>query len=162
MQVAYLGRCKSALKNACAMLPVKKLLEWKTDRHIWSVPPDCMVIDALRLMAEKNIGAVLVMDGERLVGIFSERDYARKGILQGRKAKSTPVTEVMTAHVFTVTPEMSIEECMQLFSNKRIRHLPVMEDGKVIGLLSIGDIVYAIIREQSVHIQFLEQYISGI
>lgn len=120
-----------------------------------------MVIEALQLMAEKNIGAVLVMDGERLAGIFSERDYARKGIIQGRKAKSTPVTEVMTANVITVTTDMSIEDCMNLFNSKRIRHLPVVEDGKVTGLLSIGDIVHAIIQEQSTHIQFLEQYISG-
>mgnify|MGYP000639840248 CR=1 FL=1 len=144
------------------MLPVSKLLRGKSDHRIWSVPPDFMVIDALQLMADKNIGAVLVMDGEQLVGIFSERDYARKGIIQGRKAKSTPVSEVMTANVITVTPEMSIEDCMQLFNNKRIRHLPVMENGKVVGLLSIGDIVHAIIREQSIHIQFLEQYIAGI
>lgn len=143
------------------MLPVHKLLEGKMDRVLWSVTPDHMVIDALQLMAEKNIGAVLVMDGERLAGIFSERDYARKGIIKGRKAKSTPVAEVMTANVFTVTLDMSIEDCMNLFSSKRIRHLPVMDDGKVIGLLSIGDIVNAIIREQSIHIQFLEQYISG-
>jgi len=113
-------------------------------------------------MSEKNIGSVLVMDDERLVGIFSERDYARKGILQGRKAKSTPVAEVMTSEVITVSPEMSIEDCMRLFNDKRIRHLPVVEGGRVIGLLSIGDIVHAIIREQSVHIQFLEQYISNL
>ncbi len=137
-------------------------MEGKGDGRVWSVSPACTVIEALQLMADKNIGAVLVMDGERIAGIFSERDYARKGIIQGRKAKSTPVTEVMTANVITVTPEMSIEDCMQLFNSKRIRHLPVVEEGKVIGLLSIGDIVNAIIREQSVHIQFLEQYISGI
>jgi len=143
------------------MLPVHKLLEGKRDHITWTVPPDCMVIEALQLMTEKNIGAVLVMDGERLAGIFSERDYARKGIIQGRKAKSTPVTEVMTANVITVTKDMSIEDCMNLFNRKRIRHLPVVEDDKVVGLLSIGDIVHAIIQEQSTHIQFLEQYISG-
>lgn len=120
-----------------------------------------MVIDALQLMAEKNIGAVLVMDGDHLAGIFSERDYARKGIIAGRKAKSTPVTEVMTANVFTVTTDMDIEDCMKLFSSKRIRHLPVTENDKVVGLLSIGDIVNAIMQEQSIHIQFLEQYITG-
>ena len=120
-----------------------------------------MVIEALNLMAEKNIGAVMVMDGEHLAGIFSERDYARKGIIQGRKAKSTPVTEVMTETVFTVTPDMDIDDCMNLFSDKRIRHLPVMQDGKVVGMLSIGDIVNAIIQEQTSHIQFLEHYITG-
>lgn len=131
------------------------------NQAVWSVTPDHMVIEALQLMAEKNIGAVLVMDGERLAGIFSERDYARKGIIQGRKAKSTPVTEVMTANVFSVSPDMSINDCMQLFSSKRIRHLPVLDGDKVVGLLSIGDIVNAIIQEQNNHIQFLEQYITG-
>ncbi|MCB0576000.1 MAG: CBS domain-containing protein, partial [Saprospiraceae bacterium] len=97
----------------------------------------------------------------KLIGIFSERDYARKGILQGRKAKSTPVTEVMTPNVFTVSSDKSLQDCMKLFSEKRIRHLPVVDDGKVAGVLSIGDIVNAIIREQSNHIQFLEQYITG-
>ena len=120
-----------------------------------------MVIEALQLMAEQNIGSVLVMDGERLAGIFSERDYARKGIIEGRKAKSTPVTEVMTANVFTVSLDMTIEDCMNLFSSKRVRHLPVVQEGKVVGLLSIGDIVNAIIQEQTSHIQFLEQYITG-
>lgn len=143
------------------MISVEKLLSTKPKGVVWHVTPEHMVIDALSLMAEKNIGAVLVMDGDRLAGIFSERDYARKGIIQGRKAKSTPVTEVMTANVFTVTSKMSIEDCMQLFSSKRIRHLPVVDDGKVTGLLSIGDIVSAIIHEQTTHIQFLEQYISG-
>lgn len=143
------------------MYPVHKLLEGKMNQAVWSVTPDHMVIEALQLMAEKNIGAVLVMDGERLAGIFSERDYARKGIIQGRKAKSTPVTEVMTANVFSVSPDMSINDCMQLFSSKRIRHLPVLDGDKVVGLLSIGDIVNAIIQEQNNHIQFLEQYITG-
>jgi CBS domain-containing protein len=143
------------------MISVEKLLAGKPKGTIWHVTPDHMVIDALQLMAEKNIGGVLVMDGEHLAGIFSERDYARKGIIAGRKAKSTPVTEVMTANVFTVTTDMDIEDCMKMFSSKRIRHLPVTENGKVIGLLSIGDIVNAIMQEQSIHIQFLEQYITG-
>lgn len=125
------------------------------------VTPEHMVIEALELMAEKNIGAVMVMDGPRLAGIFSERDYARKGIIAGRKAKSTPVTEVMTANVFTVSPDMDIEDCMQLFSDKRIRHLPVLDHGRVVGMISIGDVVTAIMNEQKVHINFLEQYISG-
>lgn len=143
------------------MISVKKLLEGKRTNRIFFLTPENMVIEALELMAEMNIGAVMVMDGERLAGIFSERDYARKGIIQGRKAKSTPVKEVMTHNVFTVNPEMSIEDCMQLFSDKHIRHLPVLAEGKVIGMLSIGDIVNAMIQEQKNHIQFLEQYISG-
>lgn len=143
------------------MISVQKLLEGKKVNKIFTLTPDHMVIDALELMATHNIGAVMIMQGERLVGIFSERDYARKGIVQGRKAKSTPLTDVMTHNVFTVTPEMGIEHCMKLFSDKRIRHLPVVSDGRVQGMLSIGDIVNAMIREQKAHIQFLEQYISG-
>ena len=143
------------------MISVQKLLEGKRLNKTYTVTPEHMVIEALELMAEKNIGAVMVMDGPRLAGIFSERDYARKGIIAGRKAKSTPVSEVMTANVFFVSPEMDIEDCMQLFSDKRIRHLPVVDHGVVVGMLSIGDIVTAIMNEQKSHINFLEQYISG-
>jgi CBS domain-containing protein len=143
------------------MISVQKLLEGKRLNKTFTVTPEHMVIEALELMAEKNIGAVMVMDGPRLAGIFSERDYARKGIIAGRKAKSTPVTEVMTANVFSVSPEMDIEDCMQLFSDKRIRHLPVLDHGVVVGMISIGDIVTAIMNEQKTHINFLEQYISG-
>ena len=103
----------------------------------------------------------MVVENEKLVGIFSERDYARKGIIMGRKAKTTPVTEVMTGNVYTVTPDMNMEDCMQLFSDKHIRHLPVMHGSKVIGMLSIGDIVNAIMMEQKEHIQFLEKYITS-
>lgn len=143
------------------MISVQNLLAGKEQNLLISIRPDQMVIEALNLMAEKNIGAVMVMDGDRLAGIFSERDYARKGIIKGRKAKSTPVTDVMTSNVFTVTPEMSLEDCMQLFSDKHIRHLPVVSDAKIVGMLSIGDIVNAIMMEQKDHIQFLEKYISG-
>ena len=143
------------------MLSVKNLLEGKQMNRMCSLTPDKMVIDALELMTRENIGAVMIMEGDRLVGIFSERDYARKGIIQGRKAKTTPVTEVMTNNVFTVTPEMNVEDCMQLVSDKRIRHLPVVDENKVIGMISIGDIVSAIITEQKDHIQFLEKYISS-
>ncbi|HPH20613.1 MAG TPA: CBS domain-containing protein [Haliscomenobacter sp.] len=143
------------------MLSVRRLLDNKKINSVWSVRPDHMVIDALALMSQQGIGAVLVMDGDRLIGIFSERDYARKGIIVGRKAKSTPVTEVMTANVFTVSPDMDIEDCMTLFSEKRIRHLPVMENQEVIGMLSIGDIVTAIIQAQDQQIRYLEAYITG-
>ena len=143
------------------MISVKKLLEGKKTNQMISLRPDNTVIEALELMADKNIGAVMVMDGDNLVGIFSERDYARKGIIQGRKAKSTPLTEVMIHDVITVTPEMDIDDCMQLFIGKYIRHLPVVKGDKVIGMLSIGDIVNAIIKEQTEHIKFLEQYITG-
>lgn len=143
------------------MLNVKQLLAGKPHNRIWSVRPDQMVIEALELMAERNIGAVLVMDGEAMRGIFSERDYARKGILKDRKAKSTPITEVMTAGVFVVEPHHNIDDCMKLMSEKRIRHLPVLDQNQVIGLLSIGDIVTAIISEQKHRIQSLEHYITG-
>lgn len=143
------------------MISVQKLLEGKRLNKTFTVTPEHMVIEALELMAANNIGAVMVMDGLKLVGIFSERDYARKGIIAGRKAKSTPVTEVMTPNVFTVSPDMDIEDCMQLFSDKRIRHLPVLDHGKVVGMISIGDVVTAIMNEQKSHINFLEQYISG-
>jgi CBS domain-containing protein len=143
------------------MLTVTQLLTGKPTNQIFAVSPDQMVIEALDLMAEKNIGAVLVMNGPDLIGIFSERDYARKGIRQGRKAKSTPVTEVMTPNVVTVQPSQTIAECMELMSTRHFRHLPVSENGRVLGILSISDIVSAIIREQEGRIQSLEQYITG-
>lgn len=143
------------------MISVKAILQNKAQPGVCSVRPGDMVIDALNLMAECNIGAVVVMEGDDLVGIFSERDYARKGIRQGRKAKSTPVSEVMTPKVFTVDLNMNIYDCMRLFSEKRFRHLPIIDEGKVIGVLSIGDVVSAIMKEQSEHIQYLEQYITN-
>lgn len=143
------------------MLKVSQILTSKAQNAVFAVAPTQMVIEALELMAARNIGAVMVMEGERLVGIFSERDYARKGIIQDRKAKSTPVSEVMTANVFTVNPEASIEDCMQLMSEKKFRHLPVLQGSDVMGLISIGDVVTAIIREQQYRIQSLEQYITS-
>lgn len=143
------------------MLSVQKLLEGKKANRIIALTPDTTVIEALQVMSDKNIGAVMVMRGDDLVGIFSERDYARKGIIQGRKAKTTTLNEVMIHDVITVTPEMNIDDCMQLFIGRYIRHLPVVKDNKVIGMLSIGDIVNAIIKEQLDHIKFLEQYISS-
>jgi CBS domain-containing protein len=142
------------------MLSVQKLLDSKPSKAVYHVRPEQMVIEALELMAQNNIGAVMVMDGDCLVGIFSERDYARKGIIQGRKAQKTPITEVMTPYVFTVSPKMDIEDCMKLYSEKKIRHLPVVDDGKVVGMLSVGDLVKVIIREQDAQIEYLEQYIA--
>lgn len=143
------------------MITVKKLLDLKHQNGVFSIRPDEMVIDALDVMAERNVGAVVVMDGNDLVGIFSERDYARKGIRQGRKAKSTVVMDVMTPKVITVSSDMNIYDCMRIFTEKRFRHLPVVDDNRVVGVLSIGDIVSAIMQEQSDHIQYLEQYITG-
>ncbi|MBV6438791.1 MAG: CBS domain-containing protein [Haliscomenobacteraceae bacterium CHB4] len=144
------------------MLNVQKILAEKPNRTLYKVRPDQMVIEALETMEKHKIGAVLVMRGEALLGIFTERDYARKGILGGRKAKSTPVTEVMTSDVYFVHPETNIEVCMQLFSEKRVRYLPVQEEGgKVIGLVSMTDVLNTLLQDQRSHIEFLKQYISG-
>lgn len=128
---------------------------------VWSVTPQHTVFAALVLMAEKEVGALLVLDGESLVGIFSERDYARKVILEDKSSKDTSVSEVMSAPVFTVGPDQSIEDCMSLMTEKRARHLPVLEDGKLIGLISIGDVVKAVISEREAVIGQLESYITG-
>lgn len=143
------------------MLSVRQLLSGKNIDTVYSVRSDQTVIEALELMAAKNIGAVMVIDDDRLVGIFSERDYARKGIIQGRKAKSTPISEVMTSGVYTVEPTQTLEDCMATMSSKHIRHLPVVDGDRVVGLVSVSDIVAAIIREQAHRIQNLESYISG-
>jgi CBS domain-containing protein len=120
-----------------------------------------LVYDAMKLMADKEIGALLVMEGATLAGILSERDYARKIILQGRSSLTTEVREIMTSRVVCAGPERSIEECMALMTDKRIRHLPVVEAGQVCGMISIGDLVKAIIAEQQFIIQQLERYITG-
>ena len=128
---------------------------------IWSIPPDATVFDALSLMAEKNVGAVLVMDAGLLVGILSERDYARKIILKGRASHDTRVREIMTENVVCVRPDQTTEECMALMTDKRIRHLPVIEGAKVMGVVSIGDVVKAVISEKDFVIEQLENYITG-
>ena len=142
------------------MTIVNQLLRSKGP-EIWSVMPETSVYDAIKLMADKGIGALLVLEGERLVGIISERDYARKVILQGKSSRNTPVSEIMTSRVFYVQPEQSIEECMALMTDKHIRHLPVLQDGRLVGVISIGDVVKAIISEQKFMIEQLEQYITG-
>ncbi len=128
---------------------------------IWSVTPESMVFDAIQLMADKNIGAVLVMQGQRLVGIMSERDYTRKVILKGRSSRQTPVKDIMTASLITTTPEKSVAECVRLMSDKRIRHLPVIEDNQVIGVISMGNLVKWIIAAQNSTIDQLQNYIAG-
>ena len=142
------------------MTTVSQILQVKGNKT-WSVPPDTTVYDALKLMADHNLGAVLVIEGEMLKGIFSERDYARKVILKGKTSKETLVEEIMTQEVVIVRPNQSIEECMALMTNKRIRHLPVVEGGKLVGVISIGDVVKAIISEQEYTIHQLENYITG-
>jgi CBS domain-containing protein len=139
---------------------VREILNVK-GRDVWSIEPEETVFDALQVMAEKNVGALLVLDEGKLVGIFSERDYSRKVNLLGKSSKKTKVADVMTEEVCFVTPDMNIEECMALFTNKRIRHLPVMEADQLIGVISIGDVVNKIICEQKFTIGELENYISG-
>jgi len=141
------------------MITVRDILQHKGGQT-WSVSRSSTVFDALVLMAEKNVGALLVLDGEKIVGIFSERDYARKIILKGKASKETSVEEIMTSEVTTVRPEQSVEECMALMTDKRIRHLPVLEGEQLIGLISIGDVVKAVISDKEFIIKQLENYIT--
>ena len=142
------------------MRTVRQLLESKSAEVI-GIGPDAAVIDAVRKMAERGIGALLVMEGPRLVGILSERDYARKIVLQGRSSKDTPVRDIMTADVITVAPEHSCDHCMQVVTDRRIRHLPVVEGGEVVGILSIGDLVRVVIEQQQQELEQLQRYIAG-
>ena len=129
--------------------------------RIWSIDPEATIYDAIALMAEKGIGALVVVSEGRLAGIISERDYARKVILQGRSSKDTHVREIMTSSVITVSPEKTVDECMRIITNHRVRHLPVMRGNEVIGVISIGDLVRAIIAEQAATIDHLHSYIAG-
>ena len=142
------------------MKTVRQLLRTK-GHEVLSVAPDTAVFEALQLMAEKNVGAVLVLEGERLVGILSERDYARKVILKGKSSKETLVREIMSSRVLYVRPEQTIEDCMALMTDKHVRHLPVLDQGKLIGVISIGDVVKALIDEQQFIIEQLQNYITG-
>ena len=142
------------------MTTVAQILQGKGN-EVWSVSPATVVYNALKAMAEKNVGALLVLEGDELKGIFSERDYARKVILEGKSSREIPVKEIMSPEVFTVGPQQSVEECMALMTDKRVRHLPVVEGGRVIGVISIGDAVKAIISEREFTIKQLESYITG-
>jgi CBS domain-containing protein len=140
------------------MKTVRQIIEAKTHK-VLAVSPDATVYDALKLMAERDVGALVVMDGERLAGIFSERDYARKVILHGKASKDTTVREIMTEKVLCVRPEQTMDQCMALMTDKRVRHLPVLDHKHVIGVISIGDVVKEVISEQQFMIEQLEQYI---
>lgn len=139
---------------------VREILQTKGS-DIWTIIPEAPVYEALKLMAEKDIGALVVVESGEVVGIISERDYARKVILKGKSSMDTPVKNIMTTRVFYVAPEQTIEECMALMTDKRVRHLPVIVDGKLVGLVSIGDVIKEIISEQKVYIRDLENYIEG-
>jgi len=142
------------------MWTVKDMLDQK-GRDVWTIAPEVQVLDALKIMADKRIGALVVVSGERVVGIFSERDYARKVVLKERTSLNTPVRDVMTSEVFCVRKETTTEECMALMTGKRIRHLPVIEDNRLGGLISIGDVVKSIISDQKITIGHLQDYIMG-
>ena len=142
------------------MRTVKDILRAKGSQ-VYTISPDATVYEALGRMAENNVGALLVFEENDLVGLISERDYSRKTILKGRFSKETAVSEIMTAKVVTVHPDDDIEECMELFTDKHIRHLPVVEEGKIVGIVSIGDIVKSIIDYKEFIIEELENYIKG-
>lgn len=143
------------------MKTVADILKAKQSQGVFTITPNVTVLDALKVMAEKNVGALPVTEDGKLVGIISERDYARKGVLQGRSSIGTAVREIMTRVVITVTPRESIRECMSLMTDRHLRHLPVIDNNQLIGLLSIGDIVKETIAEQDGLILQLEQYIRG-
>lgn len=139
---------------------VRQVLQSKP-RVVWTVTPDTTVYDALQLMAQKNVGALIVTQGPEVVGIFSERDYARKVILVGKSSRETSVEDIMTREVITVSPSDTLAKCMELMTEQRIRHLPVLSDGHLDGVISIGDVVKEIITEQAHVIEQLQGYISG-
>ena len=148
------------IERSVVMGKVRNILDRKRT-HLFSIAPESTVYDALELMVDKNVGALLVTEDEKLIGIFTERDYARKVILKGKASKDTLISEIMTEYPLTITPDDTIETCMQLMTNKFIRHLPVVMDDRVVGVISIGDVVKFIIEEQKFIIENLEHYITG-
>jgi CBS domain-containing protein len=140
--------------------PISTFLHHKT-ATLWSIAPEATVFEAIKLMAEKNIGSLLVMSGGKLAGVFTERDYTRKIALLGKTSKDTRVRDIVSSQIVSVTPNHSIEDCMKLMTENRVRHLPVLEGDKVVGLVSIGDLVNWIISSQNAAIAQMEQYIAG-
>jgi CBS domain-containing protein len=140
------------------MTTVKQVLDQK-GREVFSIRPDATVFDAIKKMAEKNVGSLVVMDDDKLIGIITERHYARKVVLEGRASPATPVRAIMETSVIYAKPQQSVEECMAVMTDKKIRHLPVIENGRLIGIISIGDLVQAIISHQQFTIEQLEFYI---
>jgi CBS domain-containing protein len=139
---------------------VNHLLDTK-GRSVVSILPDASVFEAIKLMADEVVGSILVMDGEEMLGIVTERDYARKVILKGRSSETTRVADIMTREILTTSGSETVNQCMETMTERRIRHLPVVEDGRVVGMISIGDLVQAIITDQQEEIEHLEHYISG-
>jgi len=141
---------------------MKTITQFLAERSdpVWSVKPDDTVIDALRVMADKNIGALVVIADDRLVGIFSERDYARKVVLMGKSSSSVLIRDIMTSKTISITPSHTVEQCMQIMSDHKIRHLPILKDDKVVGMISIGDVVKLMIATQKLMIEQLQQYIT--
>jgi len=142
------------------MIKVSELLKNK-GHDVWSIGPDASVYDAIKLMADKEVGALIVMEDSKLVGVISERDYARKVILKGQSSKDMQIKEIMTTRVIYTKPEQTVEECMALMTEKHIRHLPIIEGEQLVGIISIGDLVKSIIAEQRFIIEQLGKYISG-
>ena len=141
-------------------VPISALLHHK-GAELWSIAPEATVFEAIKLMADKNIGSLLVLSGDQLVGVFTERDYTRKIALQGKTSKATQVREILSGKIVSVTPHQTVEECMRLMTENRVRHLPVLENGKAIGVVSIGDLVNWTISAQDAAIAQMEQYIAG-
>jgi len=143
-----------------SMKTVEDILKEK-GRQVWGISPHATILEALRLMAEKDVGALVVVEDDQIMGIISERDYARKIALRGKSSVNTPVKEIMTNKVYYVSPKATIQECLALITQQSIRHLPVLENGKLVGLISIGDVVKSIIDEQEITITQLSDYITG-
>jgi CBS domain-containing protein len=141
-------------------IPIREILAHKGS-NVWSVTPESTVLEAIQMMADKNVGALLVAKEGRLLGVLSERDYTRKIVLKGRSSRDTPVRDILSGHVVSVSPEHTVDECLRLMTEHRVRHLPVMDGTKILGVISIGDLVNSIISAQSSTIQQLETYITG-
>jgi len=142
------------------MMTVRDILQTK-GQDVLSVTPDATVYEALKIMADKNVGALIVLDGENVAGIMSERDYARKVILHGKSSREMRVGEIMTSKVYYMRPEQDLQECMAQMTDRHVRHLPILEEGRLVGIISIGDVVKAIIAEHESTIKLLENYITG-
>jgi CBS domain-containing protein len=158
--VRFRGGCELPLERMNVAGTIESILNQKK-REVWSVSPDATVYDAVAMMAEKNVGALLVVEDGGLVGVISERDYTRKIMLHGKRSRETQVREIMSTELTTVDPKEGVDECLRFMTDKRVRHLPVVKDGEICGVVSIGDLVKHVISVQSATLDQLERYISG-